>query len=101
MVLLVSGAVHPVCWPQGSPVCNANVMLVPWFSWSLSLCIIILSASSLHAGYSLSIFLPISLLCIVPNEIMRWVVVMVATAISGLFLFTNLRERISAAGPGK
>lgn len=52
-------------------------------------------------GYALSIYMPISLICIVPSDLMRWLVVLAGTATSGLFLFMNLRERIAAAGPGK
>jgi len=45
--------------------------------------------------------MPISLICIVPFDVARWVVVLLGTTTSGLFLFMNLRERIQAAGPGK
>jgi len=54
-----------------------------------------------HTGYALSIYMPISMICIVSNEIARWVVVLLGTATSGFFLFMNLRERIMVAGPGK
>lgn len=54
-----------------------------------------------RTGYALSIYLPISLICIAPSDIARWLIVMIGTATSGLFLFMNLRERILAAGPGK
>eukprot|EP00967_Tisochrysis_lutea_P034496 scaffold41199_cov22-Tisochrysis_lutea.AAC.1 len=53
-----------------------------------------------HGCYALSIYLPISVICIVPSDIARWVVVLLGTVTSGLFLFMNLRERIMAAGPG-
>ncbi|KAF5828845.1 hypothetical protein DUNSADRAFT_16981 [Dunaliella salina] len=52
-------------------------------------------------GYALSIYLPISVICIAPSDIARWVIVLLGTVTSGLFLFMNLRERIMAAGPGK
>ena len=42
-------------------------------------------------GYALSIFIPISIACVVPSNIARWVLVMTATAISGVFLVQSLK----------
>jgi hypothetical protein len=43
------------------------------------------------AGYALAIFIPISFACIAPIEWLRWALVAVATASSGLFILLNLR----------
>ena len=53
------------------------------------------------AGYAMTIFIPISLVCIIPIELMRWLVVAGGTLTSGLFLLMNLKERIMQAGAGK
>ncbi len=53
------------------------------------------------AGYSLTIFIPISLACILPIQVMRWVLIGVGTLTGGLFLLMNFRERIMALGGAK
>lgn len=52
-------------------------------------------------GYSLSIFIPISFACIPSIQWLRWTVIMVATGLSGFFLFMNFRATIYAAAPAK
>ncbi|KAG1661604.1 hypothetical protein FOA52_000779 [Chlamydomonas sp. UWO 241] len=47
-------------------------------------------------GYALTIFVPISALCVIPLEVVRWVLVMGATAISGGFLLMNVRKTLEA-----
>ena len=42
-------------------------------------------------GYALSVYVPVSLLCIVPVEWMRWVFFLVGVAVSSAFVFFNLR----------
>ncbi len=49
----------------------------------------------------MTIFIPVSLACIIPIQLMRWLLVMGSALVSGLFLLLNLRERILPAGPGK
>ena len=46
------------------------------------------------AGYALSIFIPISFVCVVPYEAIRWVMIGLATLSSGLFLLLNFRGPI-------
>ena len=46
------------------------------------------------AGYALSIFIPISFVCVVPYEAVRWVMIGLATLSSGLFLLLNFRGPI-------
>jgi|APGre2960657444_1045066.scaffolds.fasta_scaffold09302_6 hypothetical protein len=43
-------------------------------------------------GYSLAIFLPISIVCIVPLDIFRWPVVLAGGLVGSLFLMLNLRR---------
>lgn len=46
-------------------------------------------------GYALTIFIPISVLCVVPVETVRWVFVVLATLLSGGFLLMNIRSAVS------
>jgi hypothetical protein len=48
-------------------------------------------------GYSLTVWLPISIINIVPSDILRWTLVMVGFAISGFFITRNLYPVISRA----
>ena len=60
-------------------------------------CTCLLQAASLLvgiAGYALSIFVPISFICILPYEWLRWLLVAMATSTSGLFLLTNFKAPI-------
>mmetsp|Transcript_7301 Transcript_7301/g.15949 ORF Transcript_7301/g.15949 Transcript_7301/m.15949 type:complete len:386 (-) Transcript_7301:351-1508(-) len=45
-------------------------------------------------GYSLTIFIPISLLCVLPYDPLRWSLVMLATLVSGGFLLMNMRRTL-------
>lgn len=40
----------------------------------------------------MTIFIPIAALCIIPNAIVQWVLIMTATVVSGGFLVRNLRS---------
>ena len=46
------------------------------------------------AGYSMSIFIPVSFLCVFPYEALRWPLVVLATATSGCFLVLNFKSYI-------
>ena len=62
-----------------------------------STCTCLVQATSLLvgiAGYALSIFVPISFICILPYEWLRWLLVAIATSTSGLFLLTNFKAPI-------
>jgi hypothetical protein len=52
-------------------------------------------------GYALTIFIPVSFACIIPVELLRWLLVMLATASSGLFLIGNFKATIYAAAPAR
>lgn len=52
-------------------------------------------------GYAMTIYIPVSLVCIIPIELLRWLLVMGCTLTSGLFLLMNLKERTMPAGAGK
>lgn len=47
-----------------------------------------------NAGYALSIFIPISFVCVLPYEAVRWAMIGVATVSSGLFLLLNFKGPI-------
>jgi asparagine N-glycosylation enzyme membrane subunit Stt3 len=52
-------------------------------------------------GYSLTIFIPMAFVCIVPIGWVRWLVVMLATGVSGLFIVANLKQTIYEAAPAR
>jgi len=54
----------------------------------------LLRRSALGAGYALSIFIPVSCVCVLPYEAVRWALIGVATLTSGLFLLLNFRGPI-------
>ena len=53
------------------------------------------------AGYALSIFIPISFVCVLPYEVLRWAMIAVATVSSGLFLLLNFKGPIFDAAGAK
>ncbi|EFJ53065.1 hypothetical protein VOLCADRAFT_102690 [Volvox carteri f. nagariensis] len=52
-------------------------------------------------GYCMTIYIPVSIACIVPYDWARWVMVMTATALSAGFLFMNFRATIYSAAPAR
>ena len=52
------------------------------------------SIALISAGYALSIFIPISFVCVLPYEALRWAMIAVATVSSGLFLLLNFKGPI-------
>ncbi|GFR42590.1 hypothetical protein Agub_g3517 [Astrephomene gubernaculifera] len=52
-------------------------------------------------GYCLTIYVPVSVACIVPIDWLRWLLVMGATALSAGFLFMNFRATIYSAAPAR
>jgi hypothetical protein len=52
-------------------------------------------------GYAMTIYIPMAFLCILPIGWVRWLVIMVATAISGLFIVANLKQSIYEAAPAR
>lgn len=52
-------------------------------------------------GYSLTIFIPMAFVCIVPLGWVRWLAVMLATGMSGLFIVANLKQTIYEAAPAR
>lgn len=53
------------------------------------------------AGYSLTIFIPVSLVCVAPVAWLCWLLVALATANSGLFLLRSFKTTIYAAAPAR
>lgn len=79
----ISDSVHP-CVRKSCPLTDPQ---------SLHLILTSSTACRLRcSGYALTIFIPISLVCIIPLESVRWIFVVLSTLMSGSFLFTNLRR---------
>ena len=51
---------------------------------------------TLHAGYALVTFIPVSFICIIPNGKVVWACVMGGTALSAGFLVLNLKNPVIA-----
>ena len=49
-------------------------------------------------GYALTVFVPVSVACVVPSDTARWVLVMTATAVSAAFLLQNVRVCLNMGG---
>lgn len=52
-------------------------------------------------GYALAVFIPMAVVCVVPVDVVRWVVVGVATFTSGLFILGTLRAAVIEAAGAK
>ena len=48
-------------------------------------------------GYAMAVFIPTAILCTVPNAYVRWALILVAAAISGLSIVMNVRRNFMAA----
>lgn len=55
----------------------------------------------LTAGYALAVFIPMSIVCVVPIEVVRWSVVGAATLTSGTFIMLSLRGPIHESAGAK
>jgi len=52
-------------------------------------------------GYAMTIYIPMAFVCILPIGWVRWLVVMLATGISGFFIVANLKQTIYEAAPAR
>ncbi|KAJ1507461.1 hypothetical protein HMI54_004092 [Coelomomyces lativittatus] len=50
-------------------------------------------------GYSLTLWIPVSLLCIIPIELVRWILVLLTMLITGAFVSRNLHALLTTASP--
>ena len=50
-------------------------------------------------GYTLSIFVPISVLCVIPSNLLRWLLVLIGGAISAIFLLSNFHAHLADCFP--
>jgi len=79
-----------VSWAAGAIYGYVSILpLVLWLAcrW-LSVKLSLLQTLCIY-GYSLFIFIPISILCIIPFEFVRWIIIAAAAALSTLFLLMN------------
>lgn len=51
-------------------------------------------------GYALAVYVPVSLLCIIPLEWMRWIFFLVGAAVSAAFIFSNLHPLVAQSPKG-
>jgi hypothetical protein len=77
----------------GSGVFYGYTIVIPLILWGifkyLSVPVKLLEIVCIY-GYALFIFIPVSLLCVIPNEILQWVLTFFASGWSGFFLVSNL-----------
>lgn len=50
-------------------------------------------------GYTLSVFLPISVLCVLPSNLLRWLMLLCGGAISAIFLLSNFHAHLTDCFP--
>lgn len=50
-------------------------------------------------GYTLSIFVPISILCIIPSDFLRWLFILLGGAVSAIFLLSNFHAHLADCFP--
>ena len=48
-------------------------------------------------GYAMSVFIPTAILCTVPNTIVRWCLILLAAAVSGLSIIMNVKKHFMEA----
>ena len=46
-------------------------------------------------GYTLGVFVPISILCVLPSDLLRWLLVFAGGAVSAIFLLSNFNAHLS------
>lgn len=51
-------------------------------------------------GYALSVYVPVSLLCIIPLEWMRWIFFLLGAGVSAAFIFSNLHPLVRQSPKG-
>jgi len=50
-------------------------------------------------GYTLGVFVPVSILCVLPSEPLRWLLVLAGGGVSALFLLSNFHAHLSDCFP--
>mmetsp|Transcript_10750 Transcript_10750/g.21798 ORF Transcript_10750/g.21798 Transcript_10750/m.21798 type:complete len:293 (-) Transcript_10750:155-1033(-) len=50
-------------------------------------------------GYTVAIFVPISILCVAPSNLLRWLLVLLGGAISSIFLLSNFHAHLADCFP--
>lgn len=50
-------------------------------------------------GYTMAIFVPISVLCVLPSNLLRWLLVLLGGAISSIFLLSNFHAHLADCFP--
>jgi len=50
-------------------------------------------------GYCLSVFIPVSIVCVLPSNLLRWLLVLISGGISGIFLLSNFHAHLTDCFP--
>jgi len=50
-------------------------------------------------GYTLSVFVPISILCVLPSNLLRWLLVLIGGTTSAIFLLSNFHAHLADCFP--
>jgi len=50
-------------------------------------------------GYTLSVFVPISVLCVLPSNLLRWLLVLIGGGVSAIFLLSNFHAHLADCFP--
>jgi hypothetical protein len=50
-------------------------------------------------GYTMAVFVPISVLCVLPSNLLRWLLVLLGGAISSIFLLSNFHAHLADCFP--
>jgi len=50
-------------------------------------------------GYTLSVFVPISILCVIPSNLLRWLLVLIGGVVSAIFLLSNFHAHLADCFP--
>lgn len=79
--------------PVAAAAIYGYVFLVPLVLWGvlkyLTVPVKVLDVVCIY-GYSLFIYIPISIVCIVPSSLLQWVLIFAACGLSGWFLLSNM-----------
>ena len=50
-------------------------------------------------GYTLAVFVPISILCVLPSDLLRWALIFLGGGVSAVFLLSNFHAHLSDVFP--
>ncbi|KAJ3107422.1 hypothetical protein HDU96_007911, partial [Phlyctochytrium bullatum] len=81
----------------------AYVLVMPTVIWGLGkyFAVPVPFFDTLNAyGYGLSIWIPVSIFCVLPSELLRWIIILAAFGVSTYFLFQTLAPQFVSSPRG-